>query len=378
MTTLAPMKARALQPARIRLARTLRGLTQKELAEKLGVSAATISQYEGGASAPQAAALERLGVALGVTSEFFTRPWRETEATAPFFRSLRSTPQTERDRARSYARLLAEIVMLIDQYVELPDAQFDVALRLDDDAPLDLVEDAASRVRHAWSVAPGPVPHVVRALERHGAIVMAVGSFDERLDAFSMRSANRPIVVLCSKRGAAARRRFDAAHELGHLVLHERPLDANRAQEDQAHRFAAAFLMPAEQVAPWLIRRSSQLDVLEEGSRLWGVSMQALVRRAKDVGTLSESQYTRAMQRMTARGWRTREPVEMGPPERPQLVERATETLTAAGVSVADIAAQVGLPRQRLARMLQVPEDRPDSNTAAIVTLAAHRDRAPA
>lgn len=372
------MTTRALKPARLGLARTLRGFTQKELAEKLGESPVMISQYEGGVLTPSPAALERMGVALGVTSEFFMRAWRETETSAPFFRSLRSTPQLERDRARSYARLLAEIVGLIEQYVELPDPQFDIALRVDDDAPLELVEDAALRVRAAWGIPPGPVAHVVRALERHGAVVTAVGTFDERLDAFSMRSPDRPIVVLCSKRGAAARRRFDAAHELGHLVLHERPHEPNQAQEQQAHRFAAAFLMPTEEIDPWLIRRANQLDVLEEGSRIWGVSMQALVRRAKDLGTLPDVQYTRAMQWMSARGWRTREPVEMGPLERPVLIERSLEALTETGVAVSDIAARVGVPRQRLARMLQVPEDHVDSGSASVLTLDGRRGRATA
>jgi transcriptional regulator with XRE-family HTH domain len=211
MSSLAPMRARAIQPVRLRLARTLRGFSQRELADKLDLSAATISQYESGSVAPSLETLNRLAVVTGVTPDFFAKPWRETEAGAPFVRSLRSTPQREVERARSYARLLLEAVGVFERYVQLPAADLQIRMTIDADADADLIEQAALRVRAAWKIPPGPLPHVVRTLERAGVVVSAVGVFDERVDAFSMRSPTRPVVVLCSKAGAAARRRFDAA-----------------------------------------------------------------------------------------------------------------------------------------------------------------------
>jgi len=363
------MKARAIQPTRVRLARTLRGLTQRQLAEKIGASPATISQFESGSVAPSTQTLQQLAVIAGVTPDFFWRPWRETEVGAPFFRSLRSTPQRELERARSYARLLLEIVDVFERYVELPGPQLHVGMVIDDDADEDLVEEAALRARAAWGIPPGPIPHVVRMLEHAGIVVSAVGAFDERVDAFTMRGPTRPVVVLCSKAGAAARRRFDAAHELGHLLLHAHADGGSKKQEGQAHRFASALLMPAEEIEPWLIRRSNQLQLLEDGSRVWGVSMQALVRRAKDVGTLSDSQYTRTMRHMSAYGWRTKEPVDIGPPERPQMLERVVAALPAAGTSIAALALELGLPRERLLRMLRVPEDASEQVSAPVVNL---------
>lgn len=365
------MMARATQPVRMRLARTLRGLTQRQLAEMIDVSAATISQFENGSVSPSARTLHQLAMVTGVAPEFFSRPWRETEAGAPFFRSLRSTPQRELERARSYARLLLEIVDVFERHVRLPQSQLEMGLAIDEDAEMDLVEQAAMRTRMAWGVPPGPIAHVVRMLEHAGVVVSAVGAFDERVDAFCMRGPRRPAVVLCSKAGAAARRRFDAAHELGHLVLHTHADGGSRVQEGQAHRFASALLMPAEEVEPWLIRRSNQLDVLEDGSRVWGVSMQALVRRAKDLSVLSESQYTRTLKRLSINGWRTREPVDMGPPERPQMLERVVAALPAAGTSIASIATELGFPKERLLRMLRVPEDANDRISAEIVPLTS-------
>jgi len=92
-------------------------------------------------------------------------------------------------------------------------------------------------------------PDVVRLLETRGAIVAAVAASDPRLDAFWVRTHHRPLVVLCSDAGKAARRRFDAAHELGHLLMHQRSLEANAKQDVQAHRFAASLLMPAARMA---------------------------------------------------------------------------------------------------------------------------------
>lgn len=99
-----------------------------------------------------------------------------------------------------------------------------------------------------WHVPPGPIANVLRLIESKGVVSSAVGVFSTKLDAFSLRTTLRPLLVLCSKKGDAGRRRFDVAHELGHLILHAEPEAGNRQQEEQAHRFASALLMPAEEV----------------------------------------------------------------------------------------------------------------------------------
>lgn len=372
MSSLASAVTRSFQSDRLRLARTLRGLSQKELAAAVEVSPPTMSQYESGAITPPGDVLARLSFALGCNREFFYRQ-RIDPAGTPFFRSLRSTPQRERERARSYAKFVAEVVNELERFVELPDTSFDVGIRLDDDDAVEAAERAADVLREHWGLPAGPVGHVVRTLEHHGAVTAAIGSFDERLDAFTLRFRTRPIVVLCSMKGVATRRRFDAAHELAHLVLHDEPQEVNKLQEAQAHRFASAFLMPAHDVDPWLVRSPGQLDVLEAGAEVWGVSMQALLRRAKDVGTLSDSGYTRAMQRMSALGWRTREPIDIGPPERPQLLERALQTAAQAGFSLSAVADTIGMPASRLLRLLALPEDLVDVDASVVSINSAAR-----
>lgn len=334
----------------------LRGLRQVQLAEAIEVSSSAVSQFEAGVATPDPQTLERIALTLGCTPDFFVRPMKQ-EPEEPFFRSRRIATKLERDRARSYALAVSEIAALLEQEVEFPD----LLLKrkpgcLPEDAPTPRVEAEAANLRAAWGLPGGPISNVVRIIESRGAVVVAMGAF-EHVDAFSVRADPRPIVVLCSDKGSAARRRFDAAHELAHLFLHAQAAEANKHQERQAHNFAAAFLMPAEEVDPWLPRRGNQLDLLEDGSAVWGVSMQALLYRAKTLGTISEDAYRRTMRRMSAAGWRTKEPVEIGPPEVPSLLRLAVNALPDAGSSLSRIAASFGIPVERLKRMLRLPEE---------------------
>jgi Zn-dependent peptidase ImmA (M78 family)/transcriptional regulator with XRE-family HTH domain len=363
-----PALARPFRIDRLSLARSLRGMSQRELAEAIGVKPPTLSQYESGAVRPPADRVETMAMVLGCSPEFFVRETGPSGLTQPFFRSLRSTPQKERDRAEAFTQLILELVEELERHVRLPATRFD--FDFDRDAPsIESAEGAAELVRASWDLPAGPVGHVVRSLERAGVVVAASGSFDARLDAFSVTSARRPVVVLCSEKGVATRRRFDAAHELGHLVMHSRPQEANHFQEQQAHRFASALLMPREQIEPWLVNRPGQLEDLEDGARIWGVSIQALLRRSKDLGAISDGGYTRTMQRLSSLGWRTSEPVDIGPPERPQLLEQAFRALPAAGTSVAEVAAAIGIPRSRLLAALELPEER-ENRQAPVLSLS--------
>lgn len=78
----------------------------------------------------------------------------------------------------------------------------------------------------------------------------------------------------------------------------------------------------------------------------WGVSLAALLMRAKDLGVLSAQRYVSAMKYMSARGWRRSEPGDraLGPPEEPRLVRSALRHLGDQGVGLQDLAMDAGLP----------------------------------
>jgi Zn-dependent peptidase ImmA (M78 family) len=166
------------------------------------------------------------------------------------------------------------------------------------------------------------------------------------VDAFSLPFGDRPIVVLGAEKNDRARSRFDAAHELGHLVIHGEQVWGLPAVERQAHQFAAAFLMPREDIIEQLPARADwpQLFALK---RQWQVSLAALLMRARVLGRMNHGDYLTAIKAASARGWRRTEPVPLGPPEKPQLLGHVLaglgerETLTVLPESVVDALASV-------------------------------------
>jgi Zn-dependent peptidase ImmA (M78 family)/transcriptional regulator with XRE-family HTH domain len=330
-------------PIRLKIARQLAGLKQIELAEMVGVTPAALSQYEHGLHAPGAPVMQKLAFSLAVPRDFFLSESVPTPTPA-FFRSLRSTPQRERDRAAAYAWLIARVVEALELHVRLPKCDLKLEAPIATAPTPDDIEAAAVLVRQQLGVAPGPVPNVVRLLEAHGAAVATFPEGDARLSAFSQWHGHRPIVVFCLGKEDKARQRFDAAHELAHLSLHAEPEPGNHVLEQQADEFASAFLMPAQDISPFLPRGRVRWDELEQLKRIWGVSLQALLVRSHRLGTITDRSYREAFRHMATSGLLRNEPVALGPPEQPQLLSRAFALLAKRGLSPEDILRTASLP----------------------------------
>src|SRR5690606_15276858 len=155
-----------------------------------------------------------------------------------------------------------------------------------------------------------------------GVIVAASPTGSEHLEAVSeIDERGRPSVFLGTDKGIRARSRFDAAHELGHLILH-RNLDRrtlNRAAEfklieDQAHAFAGAFLMPAMAVSGELW--AATLDGFRAVKPRWNASIAAMIYRCRSLRMISESEERRLWINLNRRGWRQFEPLDDLPMER--------------------------------------------------------------
>lgn len=338
-------------PARLRIARQLAGLKQVELAPLIEVTPAALSQYESGTHIPGAAVQQRLALALGVRHEFFFASAGGPSPTPAFFRSLRSTPQIERDRAAAFAWLVAQVAAAVEAHVRLPRCDLRLETDLSDAPTRKEIEVAAAAAREAWNIPAGPIANVVRLLEAHGAVVATFADGDPRLSAFSQWYGDRPIVVFCLGKGDKARQRFDAAHELAHLALHSEPEPGNHVLEQQAEEFASAFLMPAADVIPYLPQGHVSWTELEDAKRIWGVSLQALLVRAHRLGTISDRVYQNAFRHVSRQGWRRNEPVDLGPPEQPQLLVRALTLVTRKGLTAEDLFRAVAMPERYLPSM---------------------------
>jgi Zn-dependent peptidase ImmA (M78 family) len=166
--------------------------------------------------------------------------------------------------------------------------------------------EAAEAVREAWGMPDGPVVDLTGWIERAGGVVLRRDLGSDLLDAVSQWPAGRGPLLLVNSRAPGDRLRFSIAHELGHLTMHDAPGET-ALQERQADEFAAAFLMPEEQIGRDLTG-GVDLGRLTQLKEKWGVSMAALLRRAHTLGVLSEWQYRNAMIEMSALGYRTAEP----------------------------------------------------------------------
>jgi len=356
VNTAAQAAALFFSPSKLTQARQMLGITRAELARRANLSAAAVSQYESGTSRPRGKSLAELALALEVPVEFLTDrrdPPRLPLGDEAFFRSLRRTSKRKRDQAVAYAGLVAQLVSEIERHAQLPAYEQVEGMAMDPDDPPEHAEKAAEEIRARWDLGSDPVPHVVRLLERRGLIVTRL-PLSEEVDAFSWVAGPRPLVLLGTDKRDFERSRFDAAHELAHVVLHAAdPEPANPAMEKQAHRFAGALLIPEGAIRnEWPQGRWNWSHLVEIKQR-WGISIGALLIRGRHLGLISPSQYENRMKYMSRMGWRRREPGGGTSPERPELLDQALGLLQQNGIPLEQLAAEGKLlPPARLKERL--------------------------
>jgi Zn-dependent peptidase ImmA (M78 family)/transcriptional regulator with XRE-family HTH domain len=336
--------------ARLTLGRQLAGLRKSDLAQHLEMSPTAVAAWESGAKRPTAVTVARLALSLGVDPGFFAmRPDDVAALSAtPHFRSLRSTTQLARDQAFAYGRLAVDIATSLEKHVECPDPDvpsFPVPIdadRWDDSGP----ELAARYVRDQWGMSAGPALHLVRLLENHGVLIVFSPPQAASVDAYSFDSRLRPVVVLNPVKHDYYRQRFDVAHELGHLVMHSDAEPGGRTVEDHANRFAAELLMPEAEIRDELptIMNGAAWQSLARSKERWGTSIQALLYRARRLGTLTEVSYRNAMATLTSRGWRRGEPGLITVLEQPSMLPRAVELLAAEDITESQLRDQCRVP----------------------------------
>jgi Zn-dependent peptidase ImmA (M78 family) len=159
---------------------------------------------------------------------------------------------------------------------------------------------------------------VVGAIERAGGIVFRCPFGTDKIDGVSQWPLDCdavPPVFFVREDSPGDRQRFTLAHEIAHVVLHHLPTEN---PEEDADRFASEFLMPAREIEDELTGLS--LQKIAALKCYWKVSMAAIIRRAFDLGKLTERQYTYYNAEMAKRGYKKCEPALI-PAEEPQLFD---------------------------------------------------------
>lgn len=324
-------------PTRLTLVRERKGLSKSELAALIDVDLRSIVAYESGEFCPSPEALYRLEKELGFPALFFEgedldKPIPDVAS----FRSLSKLKPTRRDMALAQGAIALYLNQWLESKFELPKADLPDLSRERSPA------EAASAIRQIWGLGELPIRNMVHLLEAKGIRVFSLAIDTRDVDAFSMWQENTPFVFLNNNK-SSERSRYDAAHELGHLLLHHHGSPQGREAEREADIFAGAFLMPQASVIA-RSPRNAAVDDLVRLKRIWNVSVAALNYRLHEVGMMSEWQYRTLNMQISKRGYRTYEP-DGAPRETSQMLQVMFATLY-----------QEGMPRAAVSRTLHLPQ----------------------
>ncbi|MGO4129222.1 helix-turn-helix domain-containing protein [Inquilinus sp. YAF38] len=312
----------------LRLARLAHGFSLEEVGELVGATRQFIHQLETGSRSPSDEIIEALGDVLGVTSAFLAEPIPSTVRPEQcHFRGHITRPASVTSQVLARGTLLDKFVAAMERHLDLPGVAFP-------DLPASTVEEieqAAEDARRCWGLGTtGPITSMMRVVENAGAIVTYFGDLSDRVDAFSM-DRRRPIIVRSSLKESLGRQRFDFAHECGHLIMHRGIQTGDRTTEDQAHRFASAFLFPRGAVLREFPRgRVINWSALFELKLRWKMSVRAIVRRGYDLKMLSPAQYRTANIHLVKTGQAKVEKYDDDgslPVEQPELLPSALSAL---------------------------------------------------
>ena len=327
------------QPGRLRQARQVVGMTKTALAKKVNRSVGTVSKWESGDQKPEVDALLSLTEIFKLPSHWFTKPLPEDNGATHFFRSRVSATKAAREIAKIRLSWLQEMSQIFQKWMNWPEVKL---LELSERNVFQIsdqqIEQLAEDCRCHWGLGEGPISSVIQAMESAGIVCARDYIGHVKMDGVStwFESEERPYVFVVADKANGIRNRFDAAHELGHILMHrlvsKEDFEVHHDLiEYHANRFAGAFLMPARSFSRDV--RRVTLDNLLGLKPRWKVSVAAMITRCKQLGLIDDSHALRLYKGLSARGWRKGEPLDDSfAPERPKLLSRAAQMIVDHGL----------------------------------------------
>lgn len=350
------------QPERLKQLRSASGLTQENLAELIICSPGNISKWEKGSAFPTAPSFQKLCAFFEVSESWLLEaPINSSSSNPSFFRSQVSTSKASWDAANARLDWLEEISYKLQESLEFPAVRIpaysgDIRLLSDEE-----IEQLADECRKMWGIGYGPITDMLQTLENAGVVTAKCHLGHLKMDGVSRWSGvdDRPYVLIAEDKASPIRNRFDAAHELGHLVLH-RHVNFDQVKTDyhlleaQAHRFASAFLMPSESF-PLEIKWPT-LDGFLALKNRWKVSIAAMIKRCQDLEIVDSNSAIRLWKGRSARGWVKKEPLDdTFEFERPKILSRSLSILVENSIlSKSSLQGILGIPREKLEELCGV------------------------
>lgn len=294
---------------RLKLARQMRRMSLRDVGERAGMSHTAVKNYENGDRSLDSAMLIRLADAMDVSIEFLLRPAPELPVSLVFRKQKRMT-------RRAQDAVKAQIQDWLERYLTAEDMlppEDRIRFVMPDGFPIRVTslaeaEDAARQLRRAWNLGDDAIGNLVEVIEAKG-IKVGVVDGDLKFDAATFTLPDGTPVIVVKEGVPGDRQRMSLAHELGHIFMDTG--DDEAFGENASARFAGAFLIGAD-VARYELgsnRHNLSPEELYPLKQKYGVSVQAWVYRAKDLGIITPSAQNRFYQQF---GRRRKEPVEVG------------------------------------------------------------------
>jgi Zn-dependent peptidase ImmA (M78 family)/DNA-binding XRE family transcriptional regulator len=295
---------------RLASARKMAGISLQQLSDKLdnAVTKQSLNKYEQDVMKPDSELLIRIANVLGVTIDYFFRD-TEVKLEGIEFRKKVKLSKTEEESIKQ------KTIDFLERYFELENllnvkSDFKNPLKRNKVKTLEGIEEFATELRRAWELGLNPIVNVVEMLEDKHIKVFEI----EAPDSFDGLSAyvNKIPVIVINKNFDVVRRRFTALHELAHILLDFDKSIEEKGLEKLCHAFAGAFLIPKKSFIEEFTKQRNHisLEELKHIKSYYGMSIQAIMARAKNLNIINENVYKNFSIHFSMLGYRKNEPGE--------------------------------------------------------------------
>lgn len=277
---------------RIKSARLLAGLSLRQLSEKMDnlISYNAISKYEKGKMLPDSKVLFQLAKALNVKVDYFFMPYGIKIDRVEFRKKSKLSAKKLNAIKESISDNIARYVEL-ESFLKMTYA-FENPIQTIEIENGEQVEEAVHKLVEEWDIGINAIPNVIELLEEKEIKVIEIDE-DQNFDGFSGWANEQIPVIIINKNFSVERKRFTALHELAHLLLNFKAGLTHKSIESLCNRFASAMMMPKQTFLKELGQHRSRISVSEliYLKENYGMSIQAIMHRAKDLGVIGQQRY---------------------------------------------------------------------------------------
>jgi Zn-dependent peptidase ImmA (M78 family)/DNA-binding XRE family transcriptional regulator len=322
------------------LARESRGVTQKELAEQLGITQGKLSKFENGIQDLADDVMQRMATVLEYPIEFFEQQEKVIHISSEFhYRKKASVSKKDLNKMEALINVLRINVQKLLLSVDIPESNYP-KLEVEKHGSASII---ANFIRDYWKLPKGRIDNLTKVLEDNGILVYKMDFEGIEIDGINILTDDNVPIIIVNKDCPADRERMTIAHELGHLIMHKLT-PPNDKSEGEAYEFASELLMPEKDIKPQLYRLN--LTKLDDLKCYWKVSMSSIIYRAKVLKCLTEDQAKYLWMHMGRLGYKMKEP-ERFPSEIPSLLKEVI------GAHMNDL----GYSHAEMAKLLVVSEN---------------------